>query len=236
MRSPLEDGPMRIQLFLACRDSSVALALCKSVSSASRGQITGHVVDLSKLVDEAMVGHPDVIILEHVSHQEERTWLLLAQLGRFCPYARVLLFCEICKDDTINRAIRRGARGCVLKSIAPSLLAKAVKLVRDGDVWFGRAALFEAARTHMLAAPERTVMSIGAQKALTQREREVLALAGNAMSNKEIARVLNISDKTVKTHLHKIYVKLQKSGRYKVFLPDSAGAETAHAAMPGRLQ
>jgi ATP/maltotriose-dependent transcriptional regulator MalT len=60
------------------------------------------------------------------------------------------------------------------------------------------------------------------QELLTTREREVLALIGTAMTNKEIARHLKISDHTVKTHLHHIYVKLDRSGRYKAFLSNTA--------------
>lgn len=47
-------------------------------------------------------------------------------------------------------------------------------------------------------------------------------LIGNAMSDREIARHLKISDHTVKTHLHHIYVKLENSGRHKALLPKTA--------------
>jgi LuxR family maltose regulon positive regulatory protein len=52
---------------------------------------------------------------------------------------------------------------------------------------------------------------------LTEREREILELTGKGLSNKEIARHLNISHNTVKTHLHRVYVKVEKSGRIKAF-------------------
>jgi Response regulator containing a CheY-like receiver domain and an HTH DNA-binding domain len=68
---------------------------------------------------------------------------------------------------------------------------------------------------------------------LTAREREILDLVGAALSNKEIARKLAISDKTVKTHLHHIYVKLQRSGRYKAFLSDAISPP--RPATPGEL-
>lgn len=52
---------------------------------------------------------------------------------------------------------------------------------------------------------------------LTLREKEILEHIGKGFSNKEIARHLNISHHTVKTHLHNIYVKVDKSGRIKAF-------------------
>jgi hypothetical protein len=55
--------------------------------------------------------------------------------------------------------------------------------------------------------------------------------------NKEIARILKISDKTVKTHLHHIYVKLHQSGRYKAFLSNVAKLSSEYpGGFPGRPQ
>jgi DNA-binding NarL/FixJ family response regulator len=67
---------------------------------------------------------------------------------------------------------------------------------------------------------------------LTQREEEILRLIGTGLTNKEIARRLAISDKTVKTHLHHVYVKLHRSGRYKAFLsrPGTPLAQLAAAS------
>jgi DNA-binding NarL/FixJ family response regulator len=53
---------------------------------------------------------------------------------------------------------------------------------------------------------------------LTEREQEIFDLIARGLTNKEIARELDISDQTVKTHLHRAYVKLQQSGRYKALL------------------
>jgi DNA-binding NarL/FixJ family response regulator len=52
---------------------------------------------------------------------------------------------------------------------------------------------------------------------LTQREEEILELTIKGFSNKEIARLLRISPNTVKTHLHRVYVKTNKSGRIKAY-------------------
>ena len=54
------------------------------------------------------------------------------------------------------------------------------------------------------------------------------------MSNKEIGRALQISDQTVKTHLHHVYVKLQRSGRYKAFAATPASASGGFRAFGAR--
>jgi DNA-binding CsgD family transcriptional regulator len=77
------------------------------------------------------------------------------------------------------------------------------------------------------------------EELLTAREREIMLLVGSAMSNKEIARKLRISGNTVKTHLHHIYVKLNRSGRYKALLSEGAAPGPrrpfAGGIQPGRF-
>jgi ATP/maltotriose-dependent transcriptional regulator MalT len=116
------------------------------------------------------------------------------------------------------------------------MMAKAVMAVHAGDPWFGRTALLQALRSRVATEPVQEV-SAEDQALLTRREREILGLIGSAMSNKEIARILKISDKTVKTHLHHIYVKLHQSGRYKAFLSNVAKLSSEYpGGFPGRPQ
>jgi DNA-binding NarL/FixJ family response regulator len=83
-----------------------------------------------------------------------------------------------------------------------------------GSTWFGRTALLQALRSQIGAdAP-----AVAEGSKLTQREEEILRLIGQGLSNKEIGRRLDISNQTVKTHLHRVYAKLHQSGRYKAFL------------------
>lgn len=126
---------------------------------------------------------------------EDNSWRLVAQLRRLSAKTRILLLCDDYSQRMLIGCIQRGVSGCLLASSDPSLCAKALVAVHQGEAWFARKELLQAL--------------------LTVREREILDLVGGALSNKEIARKLKISDKTVKRHLHHIYVKLQRSGRYK---------------------
>jgi DNA-binding NarL/FixJ family response regulator len=125
-----------------------------------------------------------------------------------------LLLYATCTRGDILEAIRAGASGCVARSVDPRLLVKAVRTVHAGSTWFGRTALLEALRGQIgVDAPP-----LPETGKLTQREEEILRLIGQGLSNKEIGRRLDISDHTVKTHLHRVYAKLHQSGRYKAFL------------------
>ena len=223
---------MQIKLLVTCRDERRARALCTQLVQACDGSVTPDAMRIDGVLRAAAATKPDVLLLEHAAGQEERSWMILSELGRLSANTRTLLLCDACTQVVVVGCIQRGASGCLLASSDPSLYAKAVLAVHQGEVWFGRKELLQVIRDQIAA--ERLVTSLWVdQEQLTAREREILDLVGGALSNKEIARKLAISDKTVKTHLHHIYVKLQRSGRYKAFLSDAISPP--RPATPGEL-
>jgi DNA-binding NarL/FixJ family response regulator len=211
---------MQIKLLVACRERQLAIDLGARIAKATAGEIAADASQIDSVLRRAAVTRPDLLLLEFVPEQEERAWYALSGLARVSSATRVLMLCEAYAQRTMAGFIRHGASGCLAPSSDPCLQAKAVRAVHAGETWFGRAELLQALRRQVLA--ERGVSGVPEQsELLTAREREIMAFIGNAMTNKEIARKLQISDHTVKTHLHHIYVKLQKSGRYKAFLSNT---------------
>jgi DNA-binding NarL/FixJ family response regulator len=215
---------MQIKLLLACKDKRFASELCADLVDAAEGLITGAATDMPGVLRAAEITRPDVLVLEHMPGEEQASWNLLARFRNAGPGTRVLLLCDAYAEGTLIACLRHGASGCLRKSSAPLLQAKAVSHVFRGEIWFGRSELLKAVRSQIALRPVAPAVPVTGQEPLTAREREILDLIGHALSNKEIARELNISDKTVKTHLQHIYSKLQLSGRYKAFLSESAAA------------
>lgn len=212
---------MQIRLLLACRSYDAAIALCAKLVQVAEGAILGEIAEMSRVLQHAGVTRPDVLLLEHSEADEECTWQILNELGRVSAGTRVLLLCDACTRSTIIGSVRRGVSGCLFTWSEPSLQVRGVTTVHRGETWFGRTALLDAIRSQIAPQPILLSDSLDAHELLTAREREILGLIGGAMSNKEIARRLLISEKTVKTHLHHIYVKLHRSGRYRAFLSSS---------------
>jgi DNA-binding NarL/FixJ family response regulator len=225
---------MTIKLLVACRNEESAQALCRRIVEAAGVPLAGEATDIDGVLREAALRAPDVLLLQYTHGLDETTrtgaWQVLARMPGVSENTRILLHCDTYTQRSIVGFIQYGANGCVLSSCEPSLVAKAVRAVHGGETWFGRADLLQALRTEMAADPVVTSDVLEEQDLLTAREREILALIGAAMSNKEIARQLKISDHTVKTHLHRIYVKLEKSGRYKAFLSKTVAAPSQSAA------
>lgn len=212
---------MCIQLLVACKSQGAARGLCTKLVQVADGGLLGEATDWSGVLAHAAITRPDVLLLAHAEADEARTWQILDGLGRVSPGTRVLLLCDSCTHSTVIGSVRRGASGCLFTSSEPSLQVRGIVSVHRGEAWFGRSALLEAIRSQLPAPLPITSDLLDDHELLTAREREILGLAGNALSNKEIARRLKISDHTVKTHLHRIYVKLNQSGRYRAFLSNA---------------
>jgi DNA-binding NarL/FixJ family response regulator len=212
---------MQIKLLVACEDESTSLGFSQLFVKQSSSDIATFTTDLAKLHAEAAAIRPDVLLLADAPGRDDQR-KLLQPLLRVSPGTRVVFLCESCTSDLMLAFIRLGACGCLLTSDHPSLWAKAVRAVHNGDTWFGRSTLLLALRSLVDKVPAvRTRVEEGR---LTPREEEIFDLIGRGLTNKEIARELQISDHTVKTHLHRVYVKLNQSGRYKALL-----------SQPGRL-
>lgn len=231
---------MTIKLLVTCREEEAAQVLFDQIVHAAHGGIDGEATDIDSVLGRAAALKPDVLLL-HYAHSLDDTvsngaWQVLARMPAASEKTRILLHCDTYTQRSIVGFIQHGASGCVLSSCEPSLFAKAVRTVHEGQAWFGRTDLLQALRGEMHADPAITSDMLEDHELLTAREREVLGLIGTAMTNKEIARQLKISDHTVKTHLHHIYVKLEKSGRYKAFLSKTVAAPLLPAATPPGLQ
>ena len=108
---------------------------------------------------------------------------------------RVLVLTSATEPSAAAAAVRAGAAGVVYKDIDPAALVRAIRSVHDGNV---------------LLAPEAVGSLIRGSRAdtLTAREREVLAGIADGKSNREIARLLRVSEKTVKAHVSAVLAKL----------------------------
>jgi LuxR family transcriptional regulator, positive regulator of biofilm formation len=223
-----------INLLIGCYEPAWGVALRDAMALEMFGACEGVVCSVNKLLDEAALLRPDVVLLERRGGQ--RVDALVASLGGTSPTTRVLLFCDGYSRELIVEALESCAAGCLFKASPAAVFAEAARSVYSGAPWFGREVLLEA----LGAQPGGAALPLPTKEnKLTQREREIMLLIRAGMSNKEIARRLAISDHTVKTHLHHVYVKLHRSGRYKALLAQpGSGIDTgvlARAPLPGAL-
>ncbi len=156
---------------------------------------------------------PDVILLDLKLPGMDGLAVLAALKARGGSCAsRVLVLTSVTEPASASLAVRSGAAGVLYKDVDPDALVRAIRSVHDG---------------HLLLAPEAAGNLVRAGSgwgavagldALTSREREVLAEIAKGRSNREIARALTVSEKTVKAHVSSVLAKLGVQDRTQAAL------------------
>ncbi|MFB4285933.1 MULTISPECIES: response regulator [unclassified Nonomuraea] len=124
---------------------------------------------------------------------------------------KVVVLTSVSDPSDVGPAMRAGAAGFLYKDVDPPALVQAVRAVHGGQVLLAP----EAAEA-MLATSANA--AVPAPVPLTEREREVLALIASGRSNREIARSLAVAEKTVKTHVSNVLMKLGVQDRTQAAL------------------
>ncbi len=156
---------------------------------------------------------PDVVLMDvrmPVLDGIEATRRLLRDVGDGRP--RVVMLTTFDADDYVYESLRAGASGFLLKDASPRELADAVRLVAAGDALLAPAVTRRVIEQYA-AAPRRRADADVRLASLTDREREVLVLVAAGRSNAEIADDLVLAEQTVKTHVSRIFGKLDLRDR-----------------------
>ena len=126
------------------------------------------------------------------------------------PETRILILTMSEDDDSLFAAMRAGARGYLPKDADSEDLVRAIRAVAVGEVIFGESI---ATRLQAFFRADRARPAANPFPELTDREDEVLELIARGQSNAEIARRLEISDKTVRNHVANVFNKLRVADR-----------------------
>jgi two-component system nitrate/nitrite response regulator NarL len=120
---------------------------------------------------------------------------------------RLVFFTASIEDRELVMSAAAGAYGIIPKDVAPEILVQALRQVADGQ------RLLPLPSSDQAVSEQRNAVTETALTVLTDRERQIMRLVSGGLSNKEIGRQLNITDGTIKQHLHHIYQKLAISNR-----------------------
>ena len=196
-----------IRLLLADDHPVVRDGLTAILSTQPDFEIVGQAATGTEAVRLAAHLNPDVMLMD-IEMPELDGVEALRQIRAARPDARVIVFTAFDTDERIVSAVQAGAQGYLLKGAPRDELFKAIRVVSGGGsllqpVVASKLLNHVRARTH--DQPEF--------EPLTDRETEVLKLLAQGKSNKEIARLLVISERTVKFHVSSIMGKLGAANR-----------------------
>src|SRR6266702_2746702 len=203
-----KEVPMTIRIVLVDDHSVVRKGLRTFLTYDPELEVVGEAADGAQALNLARELKPDVVLMDLLMPVMDGI-AATAAIRRECPETEVLALTSVLEDASVVGAVRAGAIGYLLKDIQADALCQAIKAAAAGQVQLTPKA---AARLmQAVSAPE-------SPEARTERETEVLRLLFQGRSNKQIARSLNTTEQTIKSHVSRILSKLGVQSRTQATL------------------
>jgi DNA-binding NarL/FixJ family response regulator len=175
-------------------------------------ETVGEAEDGRQAVSLAAELQPDVVLLDlrlpHISGIEA-----IGLIKKSSPASRILILSAYDEDDYVFAALEAGAGGYLLKTAHASEVIDAIHAVSRGDI-----VLHPAIAAKLVRARTSGTRYEESVESLSERENEILRLAARGLHNKEIARQLSLSTRTVEGHLSHLFAKLGVSSRTEAII------------------
>jgi DNA-binding NarL/FixJ family response regulator len=215
--TPAQTTRVQTTRVLIIDDHAVVRAGLRLLVESDPGtMVVGEACNREESLTLAAGEQPDVILLDLQLGQDNGLDFLPDLLATADGARVIVLTAET--DSQIHRSVMSlGAMGIVLKEHASEALLKAVARVRDGEIWIDPSML-----ANVLLGPPQKEEEVDSEMekiiTLTPREREVIALVGEGLKNKQVAARLYISETTVRHHLTSIFNKLDVADRLELVI------------------
>jgi DNA-binding NarL/FixJ family response regulator len=193
-----------IRVFIVDDQALVRAGFAMVVGTAEDMRVVGEAGDGAEAVRRLRTVDADVVLMD-VRMPELDGVEATRRLVEAGVDARILVLTTFDLDEYVYASVRAGASGFLLKDVEPAELVDAIRVVAAGNSLFG-----PAATQHLVErfADLRPAPAAPALEQLTDREREILRLLANGLSNAEIAGRLYLGETTVKSHVSAVLRKL----------------------------
>jgi DNA-binding NarL/FixJ family response regulator len=203
--------PAAVRVLIADDDDLVRDGLGAILSSDETIEVVGEAANGRHAIDRARWLRPDIVLMD-VRMPDLDGISATREVLAVAPETKVVILTTFEQDDYIFGALKAGASGFLLKRTPRADLITAIKAVAAGEGLLSpsvtRRVIDRMASQPLIGEGEDPRLT-----ALTPREREVLTLIGQGLSNGEIAELLVVEETTVKTHVRRILAKLHLRDR-----------------------
>jgi DNA-binding NarL/FixJ family response regulator len=209
---------MKIKILLVDDHAVVLRGLSFFLGTQSNFELVGEAQNGKEALEKVAEFQPDVVLMDLIMPIMDGIEAT-AEIKKNYPNVKVIVLTSFSDQDHVLPALRAGAVGYLLKDVQPDQLVEAIRGAYSGNIQL-HPEITSKLMSHAASCPPLTVESSFnvALESLTAREKEVLRLISQGMSNKEIGSALFIAEKTVKTHVSSILSKLELSDRTQAAL------------------
>jgi DNA-binding NarL/FixJ family response regulator len=209
-----DSGPQLIRVFLVDDHTVVRRGMRAFLDLLSDMDVIGEAADGQAALDELAVLEragtlPDVVLMDLLMPRLDGV-AATAEIKRRHPQVQVVALTSFSEAERVHAALEAGAAGYLLKDAEADELATAIRAACNGEVHLDPVVARKL--TQLLVTPQHTAAT------LTAREREVLIHVAGGRSNREIADLLVISERTARTHVSNVLVKLGLASRTQAAL------------------
>ncbi len=214
-------GPKQgdITILLACHGTMASELYAQAINRCAGFRVVAHAASIGEAIDAVRSREIQLALITSTLRDGPLSGILaLQQIQDACPSIKSVALLGPDEGHLVTAAFRAGAKGVFspanegLKS-----LCRCVRQVSAGQIWANSAQLQEVMGAFSRRAPIQVVNADGA-RLLTKREEEVVQLVADGLTNRQIARELELSEHTVRNNLFRIFDKLGVSTRVELAL------------------
>lgn len=199
-----------IRIVIADDHNLVRAGIRSLLQSIDNLEVVGEAVDGREALNLIKNAHPDVALMD-IAMPGMNGLEATARAVKTFPNTRIIILSMYSNDEYITQALRAGATGYLLKDSATAELELALRAVVRGETYLSPAVSKQVVANYLsrgAGTSEDPEKLVGRVDPLTPRQREILQLIAEGHSTKVIARLLNLSIKTIETHRTQMMARL----------------------------
>jgi DNA-binding NarL/FixJ family response regulator len=200
-----------LRVLLADDDALIRTAIDAILRPVDGIELVAQAADGRSAVEMTVRHRPDVALLD-IQMPVMDGLAALREIRRVAPSVRVVMLTTFGQDEFVAQALDGGAAGFLLKESATEELAYAIRAAAAGNAYLSPR-ITRQVLDRLPAATAPPDRDVALAEGLSGRERDVLILLAQGLSNAEIAQRLFVSEGTVKTHVYRVFTKLNCENR-----------------------